>query len=273
MKYTKKINFTIVVCFLMLITVNNFGQGFNGVENNLSNLYRLSNAVTKSISAENPTGEKGKGGMSTDFERTPARELGQGWKVRPSILIKAGSVYEIANINTSGAIQQIWMTPTGNWRLMIIRMYWDDEKEPSVEVPIGDFFAVGWGKFHQISSIPVCVNSASALNCYWIMPFRKSCRITVENIDEKDMTLFYQINYVETEIPDDAAYLHAQFRRTNPVKLMDVYTIVDNIKGKGHYVGTSMAWASRTDGWWGEGEIKFYMDGDKMFPTIEEPVK
>jgi hypothetical protein len=80
--------------------------------------------------------------------------------------------------------------------------------------------------------------------------------------------MYYQIDYVLTEVPDDAAYFHAQFRRTNPLPFKEVYTIVDNIKGKGQYVGTYMAWASNSVGWWGEGEIKFYMDGDTDFPTI-----
>lgn len=160
------------------------------------------------------------------------------------------------------------MTPAGNWRFSILRFYWDGEMEPSVEVPVGDFFACGWGKFAQVSSLPVCVNPGSGLNCYWVMPFRKSCKITVENLDEKDMTLYYQINYTLTDVPDDAAYFHAQFRRVNPLPYKAVYTIVDGIKGWGHYVGTYMCWGANNTGWWGEGEIKFYIDGDKKFPTI-----
>ena len=88
------------------------------------------------------------------------------------------------------------------------------------------------------------------------------------NIDDKPMRLYYQVDYTLTEVPDDAAYFHAQFRRVNPLPYKDVYTIVDGIKGKGHYVGTYMAWGVNNNGWWGEGEIKFYMDGDRDFPTI-----
>ncbi|MBD3413821.1 MAG: DUF2961 domain-containing protein, partial [Candidatus Aminicenantes bacterium] len=157
---------------------------------------------------------------------------------------------------------------SGNWRFSILRFYWDGEKEPSVEVPVGDFFACGWGKFAQVSSLPICVNPGSGLNSYWVMPFRKSCKITMENLDDKKMTLYYQVNYTLTDVPEDAAYFHAQYRRTNPVPYKSVYTIVDGIKGWGHYVGTYMCWQSNNTGWWGEGEIKFYMDGDKEFPTI-----
>nr|HPZ99967.1 DUF2961 domain-containing protein [Phycisphaerae bacterium] len=104
--------------------------------------------------------------------------------------------------------------------------------------------------------------------CYWPMPFRKSARITMENISTDDVTVYYQIDYTLTDIPDDEAYFHAQFRRVNPLPYKEVYTIVDGIKGKGHYVGTYMTWGVNNVGWWGEGEIKFYMDGDQEWPTI-----
>ncbi len=196
-----------------------------------------------------------------------ARDLGKGWKVSPSVRILSGTVFELANIDGPGAIQQIWMTPTGTWRDSILRFYWDGEETPSVECPVGDFFACGWGKYAQIPSLAVCVNPGSAFNCYWEMPFRKHCRITMENRGE-DMILYYQINYVLTEVPDDAAYFHAQFRRVNPQPYKQDYTILENVSGQGHYVGTYMAWGVNNNGWWGEGEIKFFMDGDDEYPTI-----
>jgi hypothetical protein len=100
------------------------------------------------------------------------------------------------------------------------------------------------------------------------MPFRKRCRITVENIAETDMRLFYQVNYALQEIPEEAGYFHAQFRRVNPLPYKEVYTILDGVEGWGQYVGTYMCWGVNNSGWWGEGEIKFYMDGDEEFPTI-----
>src|SRR5690606_11265695 len=156
-----------------------------------------------------------------------ARDLGQGWKVNPFIRIKPGETFTLAEIEGPGAIQHIWMTPTGNWRFSIIRIYWDDEETPSVEVPVGDFFAMGWNQYAPLSSLAVCVNPGSAFNCYWPMPFRKKCKITMENINDQDeMRLYYQIDYTLTEVPDEAAYFHAQFRRTNPNETSD-YTIVD----------------------------------------------
>ncbi len=242
---------------------------FNGLGMNMGNLSRLSSAKTRSISPENFTGEKGKGGMSIDGPAAGnARELGQGWKVSPWVKIKCGETFTLAEIEGPGAIQQIWMTPTGNWRHSIIRIYWDDQEYPSVECPVGDFFACGWGEFAQVSSLAVCINPGSAFNCYWEMPFKKKCIITMTNINPDDMTLYYQINYTLTEVPEDCAYFHASFRRVNPLPYKSVYTILDNVSGQGHYVGTYMAWGVNNCGWWGEGEIKFYLDDDREFPTI-----
>jgi hypothetical protein len=244
-------------------------RSFNGLTTGVGDLYRLSGAHTRSISPENFNGAKGRGGMATEGTGAKAaRDLGQGWKISPSVKIKSHETFTIAEIQGSGAIQHIWMTPTGNWRFSILRFYWDGETTPSVEVPVGDFFATGWGKYAQINSLPIAVNPGSAFNSYWTMPFRKSARITMENIDEKEMTLYYQVTYALTDIPDDAAYFHAQFRRVNPVRAKDVYTLLDGVKGEGHYVGTHMAWGVHNNGWWGEGEIKFYMDGDKDWATI-----
>jgi len=242
---------------------------FNGLGMNLGNLSRLSDAKTCSISPENFTGAKGKGGMSVDGPAAPcARDLGPGWKLSPYVRIDAGEEHVVADIEGPGAIQQIWLTPTGNWRFSILRIYWDDQEHPSVECPIGDFFACGWGKYAQISSLAVCVNPGSAFNCYWEMPFRKRCRMTLTNIGADAMVLYYQVNYTLTEVPEDAAYFHAQFRRTNPLPYKDVYTILDGVQGKGQYVGTYMAWGVNNNGWWGEGEIKFFLDGDGEYPTI-----
>jgi hypothetical protein len=240
-----------------------------GPSSEMGELSRLSRAKTRSISPENLTGEKGKGGMATTGTgANAARGLGQGWKVSPSVRIKAGETFVMGEITGSGAIKHIWMTPTGTWRFSIFRMYWDGETEPSVEVPVGDFFASGWGGYAQISSLAVCVNPGSAFNSYWEMPFRKSAKLTMQNVGDKDMTLYYQIDYELTDVPSDAAYFHAQFRRSNPLPYKTDYTILDGVKGWGHYVGTYIAYGTHNGGWWGEGEIKFFVDGDTQFPTI-----
>ncbi len=241
----------------------------NGLGMGMGSLSRLTHASSRSVSPENPTGEKGKGGMSVDgAAMKAARDLGQGWKVSPYIRIEPGKTLVLADVSGQGAIQHIWLTPAGTWRYAILRIYWDGEKEPSVECPLGDFFACGWGQYSQVSSLAVCVNPGSGLNCYWEMPFRKSFKVTLENIADDNFTIYYQIDYALAEVPAEAAYFHAQFRRVNPLPYKDVYTILDGVKGWGHYVGTYLAWGVNNNGWWGEGEIKFFLDGDREFPTI-----
>jgi hypothetical protein len=246
-------------------------DGFNGLGMGLHSVARLSRAKTRSISAENFTGEKGKAGMATTGtgERC-ARDLGQGWKVSPSIRVEPHSTVTLAEIQGPGAIQHIWNTvhPT-HWRTMILRVYWDGEATPSVETPLGDFFCNGWCQRCNVSSLPVAVNPAGGFNSYWEMPFRRSCRITLENIsDEAAGGYYYQVDYTLTDVPDDAAYFHAQWRRSNPLPYKDVHTLLDGVQGWGQYVGTYLAWGVNNTGWWGEGEIKFYLDGDGEFPTI-----
>ena len=244
-------------------------NSFNGLHMGLGNLSLLSSAQTRSISPENRSGEKGKGGMATEGTGAEcARDLGVGWKISPSLRMPAHETLVLADIAGPGAIQSIWMTLTGRWRYSILRVYWDNEKTPSIEVPAGDFFCMGWGRYAQINSQPVAVNPGSAFNCYWEMPFRKRALVTIENIDDEQQTVYYQINYTLTDVPDNAAYLHAQFRRSNPLAYGTDHTLLDGVRGRGHYVGTYIAWGVNNTGWWGEGEIKFFMDGDSMWPTI-----
>jgi hypothetical protein len=243
---------------------------FNGLGMGLGNLSKLSNAKTRSISPENFSGEKGKGGMATEGTgKDRAGELGIGWKISPSIHIEPKSTVTLAEIEGPGAIQHIWMTThPQHWRNLILRVYWDGEEEPSIQTPYGDFFCNGWMERCNVHSIPIAVNPAGGFNSYWEMPFRKSARITLENLGDDLSVLYYQFDYTLTSIPDDAAYFHAHWCRSNPLAYKDVHTIVDHIQGHGHYVGTYIAWGVNNNGWWGEGEIKFFMDGDREFPTI-----
>ncbi|MDE3067081.1 MAG: DUF2961 domain-containing protein [Verrucomicrobiota bacterium] len=241
-----------------------------GLNPGLAALYRIDpGAASRSISPENFTGQKGRGGMATQGTgQHAAGELGRGWKVSPSVVIRAGTTFTLADIRGPGYITHIWMTPTGNWRHEILRFYWDGETNASVECPAGDFFACGWGKYCQINSLAVCVNPGSAFNCYWPMPFRKRARVTLENIGEKDMVLYYQMDYTLAKVPGNAGYFHAQFRCQNPLQTKGLYTLLDGVRGEGQYVGTYLAIKVHSSGWWGEGEIKFYLDGDTHFPTI-----
>jgi len=249
-------------------------MAFNGLGMTLGNLPRLSAAVSRSISAENLTGAKGAGAMATEGTGAQAaRDLGPGWKISPSVQIEPGHTVVLAEIEGPGAVQSIWITghddtKTRTYRNWILRMYWDGQDHPSVECPLSDFFARPWGGCQQVNSLPVAVNPNTGLNCFWEMPFRAGARITLENRSASQATCYYQINYTLTDVAEDAAYFHARFRRVNPLPYKEVYTILDGVRGRGHYVGTVMGWGSNTSGWWGEGEIKFYLDGDTEFPTI-----
>ena len=246
-------------------------DSFQGLNLGLGNIHLLSNAKTRSISAENFNGEKGKAGMATEGTgANAARELGQGWKVSPSIHIAAGATVTLADIQGPGIIQHIWNTVSPNrWRHLVLRVYWDGEETPSIETPLGDFFCNGWAQRCNVNSLPIAVNPAGGFNSYWPMPFRQSARITLENLADEDIPgYYYQIDYALTDVPEDAAYLHAQWRRNNPLPYMEVHTLLEGVKGQGHYVGTYLAWGVNNTGWWGEGEIKFFMDGDAEFPTI-----
>jgi hypothetical protein len=241
-----------------------------GLVGGLGDLARVSDAVTRSISAENPTGEKGRGAMATEGTgANAARDLGRGWKVSPSIRIEAGETATLAGIEGPGAIQHIWLTThVSNWRRLLLRFYWDDDPRPAVEVPVGDFFGQGWGAFAQLSSLPVAVNPNGGFNCYWPMPFGRSARITLENLADDSVIVYYQVDYTLGQQSDDLAYFHSQWRRSNPLPSAEVHTILDGIEGTGHYVGTYLAWGVNSTGWWGEGELKFFLDGDDEFPTI-----
>lgn len=241
----------------------------------LAGLPWLDGSKTRSVSPENLTGAKGQGGMAVpnSSELKPATSaraadnLGQGWKVKPFLRVNAGETVVLMDVDGPGVIQHIWMVE-GLSRAHVLRFYWDGEATPSVEVPAPDFFAVGHEKFAPVNSQVVTVNPKNALNCYWPMPFRRHARVTFTNDGAKDLTLLaFQITYALTPIPKNAGYFHAQWRRTNTAHQNPV-VILDGVKGTGRYVGTFLAWTQRRKGWFGEGEIKFYLDGDGKFPTI-----
>lgn len=244
-------------------------MGLWNIDMGIQNLAKVTDGKSRSISAENNIGGKGTGGMASGGTgENAAKGMGKGWKISPSTFIQGNSRKNIAVIEDSGCIRHIWLaTEPDKWRRLIIRMYWDDEITPSVETPLGDFFCNGWGKYCQISAVPICVNPSGGFNCYFTMPFRKSARIEIENQDDNAVVLYYQVDYELCPIEEDMGYFHAQFRMSSPTE-NGIHTIVENIHGKGQYVGTYMAVQVNNNGWWGEGEVKFYLDGDREYPTI-----
>ena len=245
-------------------------DGFNGLGIGFGGIARLSEAVTRSISAENFSGAKGAGGMATEGTgAAAARGLGQSWKVSPSVRIAPGATFTMGEIAGPGAVQHIWLTThRQHWRQLVFRAFWEDDAEPAIEAPVGDFFCQGWCEFSQVNSLPVAVNPHGGFNCYWPMPFRTAAKFTMENLSDQEVTLYYQIDYTLTAVPDDLAYFHAQWRRSNPLPFKSDHVILDTITGGGHYVGTYLAWGVNNNGWWGEGEIKYFLDGDTDWPTI-----
>ena len=183
--------------------------------------------------------------------------------------IEPGETLVIADLTGPGRIQHIWNTiaasEAGASRLVVLRMYWDGEKQPSVEAPLGDFFVIGHGTDRAMRSLPVMVSSeGKARNCYWPMPFRKSAKITVTNEGKERVNAFYY--YVDWQqlpsLPEQTPYFHALYRQEYPTSPDKDYLIAD-IEGRGHYVGTVLNVRQREGGWFGEGDDFFYIDGEK----------
>jgi hypothetical protein len=239
---------------------------------NVNNLYLTSNAQSRSISGENLSGGKGQGGKIKPSEgNAKTNATKHGWKANPYVFVKPNEEKVLADIDGSGVINHIWMTPgrDGNDKLRILKFYWDGEKEPSVEVPLGDFFCNAWNSINQtdINSAVVIVNPLNGFNSFWQMPFKKKCKITLTNLTKSRTTLYYQVDYTLMDLPDNVAYFHAQYRRVKKVPFKKEYVIVDNIKGHGQYVGTFIARGTHSKKWWGEGEVQMFIDGDTDHAT------
>lgn len=234
----------------------------------LDDLASLRDERSRAITAENPDGEVGSGGQA-------ASDLGQGRKGRPCVTLPSGETTTLVDVEGPGVVRHVWVTVTDRTdagqtvlRDLTLRMYWDGEDDPSVEVPLGDFFCAGHARRTRVNSMPVVVAPMGGLNTYFPMPFRESARVTVESDHPEDVEgFFYQFDYAEGEVDDDAAYFHAQFRRSDPVAAGEDHTVLE-AEGRGHYVGTFLAWSALERHWWGEGEVKCYVDGDGEFPTV-----
>jgi len=236
----------------------------------------IKRAQSRSLSPENPTGEPGCGATSVDGPgAAAARDLGSGWKISPFVRVAPDDSLQIADIEGPGRIQSIWITGTTS-RDIILRMHWDRQDVPSVEVPLCDFFGHGWVDmeskirmpYARIDSAMMAVNPSLGFNSYWPMPFREHCKITLQNRGEKLAQFYYQINYELCELPAEIACFHAQFRRVNPVPYAQEYVALSGINGCGQFAGLMLhAGMNGPNLWWGEGEVKFFLDGDQH-PTI-----
>lgn len=226
---------------------------------------------SRAVTAENPSGEKGRGG-------TAAGSLGPARKGAPCIRLAPGATATLADLDGPGIIRHIWITVTDQTtaegpfvlRDLVLRIYWEGESAPSVECPLGDFFCCGFGRGCRVDSLPIAVNPTRGFNCYFPMPFARHVKITLESQHEAEISaFFYQIDYhIDVPLPDDLLHFHARWRREPLTEYQKDYTILDGVQGRGCYVGTFLALSSLARYWWGEGEVKFYLDGDREYPTI-----
>lgn len=231
---------------------------------------RASTVRSRAVTAENPTGAPGSGGKESSA-------LGPGRKGRAFLPLAAGDTLTLADIQGPGVIRHIWITVPDTTeagpfvlRDLVLRAYWDGDERPSIEVPLGDFFCNGFATRERVTSEPIVVAPTGGMNSYFPMPFRRSARITIENQHPGDIgAVFFQIDYTEgDELPEDVGYFHAQWRRTHRPEHGTDHVIVDGVRGRGTYVGTYVALTALGRFWWGEGEVKFYLDGDTDLPTI-----
>ncbi|MBO9705639.1 MAG: DUF2961 domain-containing protein [Arthrobacter sp.] len=225
---------------------------------------------SRSINAENRTGEPGKAAQT-------ASPLGPGRKGSAWINIPAGTTATLADIRGPGVIRHLWVTVTDRTasgpfvlRDLVLRMYWDGSDIPSVEVPLGDFFLNGFAQRCLVTSEPIVVAPSGGMNSFIPMPFRENARITLENQHGEDIThFFFQIDYTVGDDIGDAGYFHAQWRRSNgDLAHGQDHVILDGVDGSGTYLGTYVGIASLQRYWWGEGEVKFYVDDDDEHPTL-----
>lgn len=226
--------------------------------------YHLKNLETRWANAENPRGEKSRGGLA-----------GNGRKGAPCVQNFAPhTTLTLLDTQGPGMIRHIWMTfPPDHLELpraLILRIYWDDSEFPGVEAPVGDFFGIAHARKRPMASELFSFQSGRGLNCWAPMPFAGRARITLENRgDEAVSMLFYQIDYtLGDEITPDTGYFHAQFRRQNPCPLHQDYVILDGVQGRGAYLGATIGVRTCFEhGWWGEGEVKCFLDGESQ-PTL-----
>jgi hypothetical protein len=185
--------------------------------------------------------------------------------------LPAGQTLELADLEGPGVIRQIFLTTNATQlRTLVLRSTWDDSPVPAVESPMGDFFAIGQdGVNYTVTSTVVTVAPSRGCSSYWPMPFRRRARITLTNEGETAVAIVaYRVAWEASPVADDAAYFHARWQHTDAGPDRPEHVILDQVRGRGVYVGTTMAWTARSPGWWGEGEVKFHIDGDTEFPTI-----
>jgi len=221
------------------------------------------NSESRLSSFENPNGIKSNGGKTNKSAKGNAFET-----------IKEGETKTLIDVNGQGIIQRIWLTVNRSpimLRSLRLKMFWDRETKPAVDVPMGDFFVFNLGKDAPFQSELFSSGEGRSFNCYIPMPFRKHARITLTNEGKETCMLFYDVDFLMTSVPGDALYFHAYWTRKWTGNLGEDFEMLPKLNGKGRFLGVSVGLnvnPSYGKTWWGEGEVKMYLDGDSKYPTI-----
>jgi hypothetical protein len=217
----------------------------------------------RSVTFENPTGARGAGGATHG-----------GRKGAPSQGLLPGVRVTLADIEGPGTIRHIWCTvppaPPSDLRALVLEVFYDDLAEPSISVPLLDFFGAPLGRPVPYTSLMTVVAEARGFNAYFPMPFRDRVRFELHNHSSRYVECYFQIDYtLQATLPDDAALLHVSFRRENPTTMREDFTTADTLHGPGRFLGCVVGVRPIDGGmWYGEGEVKIYRDGDRELPTI-----
>ena len=263
--------FAIFLALIFIVSCKTTKQ--TNLLNAINEPYEFSKLQSRSITQENPTGEKGMGGKD--------RGNGSLRKGAPAFrIIEPGETKVLCDIKGQGMIRHFWLTFDGfsgknigrhpeMSRNCIVRLYWDDSETPSVEAPLSDFFGIAHGRAASYMTPYLGSPGGSGYNCYFPMPFSKSARITIQNDSENKLDwIFYQVDYtLGDKVTDNMGRFHASFRRDTPSAGKD-YVLLDTKGSPGVFVGAVIGVIPQGRGWWGEGEMKFYIDGDNKYPTI-----
>ena len=262
----KRIMSAKLLCLLIVVLAPGCGEPKQTVDI-VNQPYLLDTGlISRSICFENPTGAPGEGGKA-------ASKLGVGRKGKPATTLKAGQTVQLCNIEGPGTIRHIWMAGPKTpliLRSLVIRVWWDGQAHPSIECPIGDFMGFAHGKVMAYQSAVHSLGQKAAMNIWLPMPFAKNARITLTNEGKEKVSVYYQIDYtIADKHPGNVGRLHVLFRRENPTTMKKDFVLLPQRKNMGRLMGAVIGVRGLTPGqWWGEGEIKIFMDGDTEYPTI-----
>ena len=263
--------FCLSMCLVTVLSFSAFARGAG-----LEDLARPQEGRSRRATSTMRVGEVRRGGEEKlNPKGEPRGDLNEesNWD---NFHVAPGQTHVLLDAKGPGEITHIWLTFLGpepqdwakkgsaNHQEMLLRMYWDGQARPAVEAPVGDFFANCFGQRREVISLPVVVEDADSYNCFWRMPFRKSARIEIVNQSDKPISLlYYNIDWIQKKkLPKATPYFYAQYRQEYPVQHGKDYVVLET-SGKGHYVGTVLAVRTRSPAWFGEGDEKIYIDGEK----------